>query len=54
MNAPVVWVSDDRCPACGGPLTEAFLCTQVIQECQACGWAATWVPEPDGPDGGER
>jgi uncharacterized protein (DUF983 family) len=50
MNTPVVWATDDQCPVCGGQLTEVFLCTQVIQECQCCGWSVTWAPSQDGGD----
>lgn len=50
MNTPVTWATDDRCPLCGGQLTEALICTQVIQECQSCGWTVTWAADPDGEE----
>jgi hypothetical protein len=51
MTTPVVWITDDRCPACGGLLTETSTDAQVSQECRSCGWAVAWAPDPTG---GER
>jgi hypothetical protein len=51
MNTPIVWATDDRCPGCGGQLTETSTDTQVSQECRSCGWLATWAPDVTG---GER
>jgi hypothetical protein len=51
MSTPVIWVTDDSCPACGGQLTQSPTDASVTQECRCCGWVVTWAPEPTG---GER
>jgi hypothetical protein len=48
MTTVTIWATDDRCPTCGGQLSETSTDTQVSQECRSCGWSATWAPYPAG------
>lgn len=38
------WRTDDPCPVCGTGLvsTDNAAGSQVAQDCQLCGWSATW------------
>lgn len=47
-QAPVLWLTDDRCPSCGDRLTETSTDTCVCQECRSCGWAVSWAPDMTG------
>lgn len=51
MTVPAIWLSDDRCPACGGLLIERIQGNGVVTQDCGCGWLITWQADPDG---GER
>jgi Zn ribbon nucleic-acid-binding protein len=52
VGMPIIWVTDDPCPACGTTLTLADDGGRVVVECRSCGYADTWTA--DEPTGGDR
>jgi hypothetical protein len=50
MTTPVIWATDDLCPACGGQLTQSPAGDSETQECRSCGWAVSWAPEATGDE----
>jgi hypothetical protein len=41
--ATTTWQTDDLCPVCGASLTlTGDGPARSRQDCQACGWSATW------------
>ena len=50
---PIIWITDEPCPACGTTLTLLDGGgDRVAVECRSCGYADTWTT--DQPTGGDR
>ena len=53
VGMPIIWITDDPCPACGTTLTLADDGGgRVLVECPSCGYADTWTT--DQAPGGDR